>query len=909
MQRFGDFSVLEFLGESEVADRCKAMHDALGGPFYVKRYGRLPSGAMGILHARCERLMSVQASGLPKHLGHGDVAGVPFAVYPYLDGVDLLTFMGALREKRGTWKIETVLYIVMALAKTLEELEELSLHDGKGPFVHGAVSAEHVRLGHQGEVWLTGLATPRELVSGVSPEARWDVAGLAAIAYELLSLTRPPPQRATWPMPLLRVMRRGLGLQARDQDASPRDFSTWVAEAMAELGLLPSDAATLAQLVAKHAPAAPPPEATLPVVAGAGAAALPFLEPEPGGDPFGVATDVSGPPAQMSEAPDLFETEETAPAGYPELPAPGSHHPSAPQPAVARGQPPPAARTSLTADELFPLDAPTLDQLLPAAALPADMEPFGLDEFPTELGFGPDEDPFGPAVDEEPGHGASPFGSEVPRGISMIMDTPALGEPRRRDGTPPAVSPSIPFASPEPVAPAAPPPMPARSDPGVAALIQLGVATAGQVARAGAIHAQRGGRLLETLIASEGLSEVAVADALAHAAQVSRITDQQLAGFPVEARLYRRIPQTYAQARRLLPLRLVAGALELAVADPFAQASIEETRALLGATSVRIYVATRRAIAETTAQLYRATGAASAVDRGEGPLVLLCVADGEQAGTIGARLAMEGFRITHADSEARAQGLLEAGTPDAVLVVSGDSTAGAEALLLFARGHERHEATPVYVVGPAGKDDVAARMLDLGADDYFARPMNLDVMIAKLRRAVVKRTGGAARSSELTPLASTQDAGGDGAPDGLFDFPGLDDLPASPSPAPLSPEADEEDDGVGQPTGVMGTLRQMSVAEIVQSLELGRKTAQVELHPLTGDKGTIAFENGQVVYAECAALRGEEAFYALAVHVEGFFRIRYGEPPTARNIDSPTTYLLLEALRRLDEGELDLNGL
>ena len=47
---------------------------------------------------------------------------------------------------------------------------------------------------------------------------------------------------------------------------------------------------------------------------------------------------------------------------------------------------------------------------------------------------------------------------------------------------------------------------------------------------------------------------------------------------------------------------------------------------------------------------------------------------------------------------------------------------------------------------------------------------------------------------------------------------------------------------------------------------------------------------------------GEEAFYALAPEADGFFRIRYGQRPATKNISKGTTFLLLEAMRRLDEG-------
>jgi hypothetical protein len=106
---------------------------------------------------------------------------------------------------------------------------------------------------------------------------------------------------------------------------------------------------------------------------------------------------------------------------------------------------------------------------------------------------------------------------------------------------------------------------------------------------------------------------------------------------------------------------------------------------------------------------------------------------------------------------------------------------------------------------------------------------------------------------------------------------------------------------IAMPTGVMGTLRQMSLPEIVQSLEMGRKTATVDVVPQEGEKGAIGFEGGAVRFAQCGELLGDAAFFALMRHKEGFFRIHYGDAPKSLNIDAPTTYLLLEAMRLMDE--------
>ena len=71
--------------------------------------------------------------------------------------------------------------------------------------------------------------------------------------------------------------------------------------------------------------------------------------------------------------------------------------------------------------------------------------------------------------------------------------------------------------------------------------------------------------------------------------------------------------------------------------------------------------------------------------------------------------------------------------------------------------------------------------------------------------------------------------------------------------------------------------------------------------PLRVTKGAIAFESGAIKFAECGTLVGNQAFFALMRHKEGFFRIHYGDAPKSINIDAPTTFLLLEAMRLMDE--------
>jgi hypothetical protein len=115
------------------------------------------------------------------------------------------------------------------------------------------------------------------------------------------------------------------------------------------------------------------------------------------------------------------------------------------------------------------------------------------------------------------------------------------------------------------------------------------------------------------------------------------------------------------------------------------------------------------------------------------------------------------------------------------------------------------------------------------------------------------------------------------------------------------PPQEAFDDEEEEPTGVLGTLKEMPITEIVQTLAQAHKDAVVEVKPKGGDPGTIAVEHGRVVFAETLKNVGEPAFFELMRAARGAFRIRYGRKAETKNINRDTTFLLLEGARLQDE--------
>jgi HD-GYP domain-containing protein (c-di-GMP phosphodiesterase class II) len=104
--------------------------------------------------------------------------------------------------------------------------------------------------------------------------------------------------------------------------------------------------------------------------------------------------------------------------------------------------------------------------------------------------------------------------------------------------------------------------------------------------------------------------------------------------------------------------------------------------------------------------------------------------------------------------------------------------------------------------------------------------------------------------------------------------------------------------------GVSGSLREMGLPDVVQILASGRKSGRLTLH--SGDAtGEVHFSEGQIHHARFGDHEGEEAFYRLLRLTEGEFELDPEAMPTRRTIEGTCEGLLLEGMRRFDEGQLD----
>lgn len=99
-----------------------------------------------------------------------------------------------------------------------------------------------------------------------------------------------------------------------------------------------------------------------------------------------------------------------------------------------------------------------------------------------------------------------------------------------------------------------------------------------------------------------------------------------------------------------------------------------------------------------------------------------------------------------------------------------------------------------------------------------------------------------------------------------------------------------------------GNLEQMSLFELLQTLEFNQKTGTLEVFGADGD-GTLVMQNGQPVFARCGRDAGVEGALKLLQIKTGQFSFSPDVTERSTNMQATVTSLLLEAGRRIDEGQ------
>ena len=107
-----------------------------------------------------------------------------------------------------------------------------------------------------------------------------------------------------------------------------------------------------------------------------------------------------------------------------------------------------------------------------------------------------------------------------------------------------------------------------------------------------------------------------------------------------------------------------------------------------------------------------------------------------------------------------------------------------------------------------------------------------------------------------------------------------------------------------RPGVIQGRLEEMSILDLMQSLEMGQKSCRLTIRN-ADEACELFFTSGQCVDAKLGASEGEAAVFQVVRWPAGEFEIDFSSAPSRSTISRTTTGLLMEALRLLDEGQRD----
>ena len=109
-----------------------------------------------------------------------------------------------------------------------------------------------------------------------------------------------------------------------------------------------------------------------------------------------------------------------------------------------------------------------------------------------------------------------------------------------------------------------------------------------------------------------------------------------------------------------------------------------------------------------------------------------------------------------------------------------------------------------------------------------------------------------------------------------------------------------------RPGVIQGRLEEMSMTDLLQSLEMGQKSCRLVVRH-NDDRGELFFASGQCRHAQIGSIEGDEAVYKVILWTEGEFEIDFNaaNASTRTTTTRGTTGLLMEAMRLMDESSRD----
>jgi len=235
--------------------------------------------------------------------------------------------------------------------------------------------------------------------------------------------------------------------------------------------------------------------------------------------------------------------------------------------------------------------------------------------------------------------------------------------------------------------------------------------------------------------------------------------------------------------------------------------------------------------------------------------LLLVDGDTKSLRVLEVSLKKAGFNVTTAVNGADALAKVETSAPD--LIISDTKMAEMDGFELVERLKQNVDWAAIPFIFLTSQSDVEDKIrgLELGVEDYLTKPIYIKEIVTRVKILLQKKQRVALEDGNKRESR----------------------------------------------TKFAGQLADMAVVDLIQTIEISRKSGVIHfVHP-DGKRGAIYFRNGKVIDAELGRLGGEDAVYRLLVWADGEFEVEFKNVRRKDVIELSSQGLLMEGMRRVDE--------
>ena len=235
--------------------------------------------------------------------------------------------------------------------------------------------------------------------------------------------------------------------------------------------------------------------------------------------------------------------------------------------------------------------------------------------------------------------------------------------------------------------------------------------------------------------------------------------------------------------------------------------------------------------------------------------LLVVDADPRSLRVLEVSLRNAGYNVAGCPSVGKAFEILHANKPDLILSDTAFADMDGFQFVEQLRQNGDWAEIPFMFLSSDGSIESKIRGLELGVQDYLTKPIYIREVVARVGIELARQTrAGLALKSN----------------DGRTRF--------------------------------SGSLTEMSVVDLLQTIDVSRKSGVLTLIASDGQEGMISFDSGAVINAMVEDLRGEDAIYRQLLWREGSFDLEFRQVSLSeRTVHRTTQALLMEGMRRLDE--------